>query len=142
MSKCTRYSIAKLIESNGSLPLSDVNSSNNHEDIPKAYDKSRESKKPAKRLLLIYLSSAFGSLRCVYWFCSTGSGSMYLKKVTESLTILWNIVYVLNSLWKKILSVKNFVSVRIIVGGEFATSRGREIAGCRLLRRTLIPWYR
>lgn len=28
--------------------MSDVNFSNNHEDIPKAYDKSRESKNPRK----------------------------------------------------------------------------------------------
>lgn len=44
---------------NLSKALSDVNYSNNHEDIPKAYDKSRESKKPAKRLLLVYLMLSY-----------------------------------------------------------------------------------
>lgn len=47
----------------------------------------------------------------------------------ESVNILWNIVYVLNNYLKMMLSVRNFVLVIVVVGGEFATSRGEKSLG-------------
>lgn len=47
----------------------------------------------------------------------------------ESVNILWNIVYVLNNYLKIMLSVRNFVLVIVVVGGEFATSRGEKSPG-------------